>query len=136
MSWWTIFIFSALGATAIFTRQLPNIDPSLIFLLGLSVGTGGFSKMIDVKAKQAESSIPSTGFFADILNKGDFHRFQAFLANCIVGIWFILQVFHNLTLPITATFTVDMIIPAIPQYILVLLSVSSALYLGCKIQES
>jgi hypothetical protein len=135
MSWWTILIFSAFTAASIATRQLPNLDPSLLYLLGISGGTNLFSRIIDGRGNQAASMVESKGFVVDILNKGDIHRLQSLLFNFGVGIWFAIQVVKNLITPITTGFTVDMMLPAVPQYVLVLLSMSSILYLGGKTQE-
>lgn len=135
LSWWTVIIFSAFVACAIVTRLLPNLDPSLLILLGISGGTTLASGVIDAKSNQITSTTESNGFFADILNNGDMHRLQFLLFNVAVGVWFIFQVFHNLNLPLTPIFTVNMVLPAIPDYVLVLLGGSSLLYVGGKTQE-
>jgi len=135
LSWWTVIIFSAFAACLFVEKLIPNLDPSLLYLLGISGGTTLLAKVIDAKENQASSVVESKGFFADILNYGDIHRLQTMLFNIAVGIWFVLQVAHNLIVPLSADYTIDKVLPAIPTYILALLTVSNAIYLGGKAQE-
>lgn len=136
LSWWTVIIFSAFAACLLVKKLIPNLDPSLLYLLGISGGTTLLAKVVDAKANQITSVIESKGFFADILNYGDIHRLQTMLFNVAVGGWFILQVAHNLIIPLSVDYTIDKVLPAIPTYILVLLSVSNVIYLGGKTQEN
>ena len=135
LSWWTMIVFSSFAACIFVTKQLPNLDPTILGLLGIAGGTTLLSTVIDSGKKQETSIEESRGFFPDILNNGDMHRLQLLLFNTVIGMWLILQVAHNLSTPLTDKFTVDNVIPSIPQYILVLIGGSSALYLGCKTQE-
>ena len=135
LTWWTIIIFSAFAACIFVKQQLPNLDPSLLVLLGISGATTLGGAVMDSKGGMVASLSQSNGFFADILNNGDIHRLQALLFNSAVGVWFVFQVGKNLITPLTDTFTINLVLPDIPNYTLGLLGISSALYLGMKNQE-
>ena len=135
LSWWTVIVCSSFIACVFVFRELPNLDPSLLFLLGIAGGTGVASKVIDAKNFQQLSAVESAGFFSDILNKGDIHRLQALIFNSAIGVWFVYQVALNLNTILTDKFTINMILPSVPNYILALLFMSNALYLGNKTSE-
>lgn len=135
LSWWTILIFSAFAACIFVKKQVPDLDISLLYLLGISGATTLGSSMIDAKSNMAASLSESKGFFADILNNGDIHRLQCMLFNVFVGIDFIFHVSKNLITPLSDAFTINNVLPAIPSNILALLGLTSAIYLGIKTQE-
>jgi hypothetical protein len=125
LAWWIVIFLASFFATMFIKQKFPNIDPSILMLVGL---TGVISASSSVVEKGELTSLVSKGFWTDIINGGDPHRLFTVFVNIGVGSFFIYQVFTNL---VTATIA-DNVMPIIPNQILELLGVSGGLYITGK----
>ncbi|MCE1189238.1 MAG: hypothetical protein LWX56_08850 [Ignavibacteria bacterium] len=134
MLWWTLIIvscMSALYAGGKITGEL-NVDPSWLYLLGISAGTVAAGKVIDdndnMKGVTRHQDVnPSSGFFTDMLSDGNgfsIHRFQAFVFNLFYGLMFISEFKNHFDLIKLSPTAIG------------LMSISSAAYLGVKMNEN
>lgn len=134
LMWWTLIIIAlyAHGIGLTFNEEsLIELNDTCLILLGISLGTTVSARIIDntdinnnLERHQDKSS---KGFLIDILkdeNGISIHRFQALAFNIIFGIIFISKFFS------THVFL------DFEQYELGLIGISSAAYVGLKINEN
>jgi len=135
LMWWSLIIISSFSAAYGFKKGLPEIDSSLLVLLGISAGTTVLSRIIDNtdiisgKIRHQDDNNYICSFFRDMLtdeNGISVHRFQALIFNILFGIIFIIEFLgdkeHNF-IPFTALQ-------------LSLMGISSAAYVGIKLNEN
>ncbi|MBA4196170.1 MAG: hypothetical protein C0459_01320 [Chitinophaga sp.] len=143
LSWWTSIVLSAL-VTIMITKnvQIPDLNNSTLYLLGISSATTIGSTLIDVSDQSNPSLPPSTdnykgqNFFLDILsdkNGVNVHRLQTVVFNLVFGIWFIINFLLRIKNP---ALKIDDIIPTITNNNLILLGVSSGVYTALKTTEN
>jgi hypothetical protein len=132
--WWTLIIITcfivALDSSS--GKIFPDLNSTVVTLLGISLGTTATSKIIDgqlkVQGKRAQSA-GSRSFIHDILsdeNGISVHRFQTVIFNIIFGIAFFIEFTQN------GSF-------AFPDYDtsqLAVLGISSAGYIALKMNEN
>jgi hypothetical protein len=134
LAWWTLVILSSIIGIFIYTGQLPPIQDTTLYMLGISSATTTTATLIDLKDRQR---LPFNGpmlqdqngttFLYDILSdKNDVtvHRLQAVILNLTVGAWFLQQVVLHHS------------IPPIPSNYLALLGLSAGVYAGMKTTEN
>lgn len=134
LMWWSLIIASCFCASYGINGKVGDLkDPSLLILLGISLGTVTSSRMID--STDIEKGLPrhqnDTGsnlLFDIIKDENGFSvpRFQALLFNLIFGILFIYEFIHS---------GKGSFINFSPQE-LTLMGISSAAYLGVKLSEN
>lgn len=133
--WWTVIVLSCFSIKFGYSVVIPNLDQSVLYLLGIGTGTITVSKLMsDSKSRNpTEEYIRSTGksggLFFDILDDGSgisVHRFQAVLFNIIFGFTFLNQFFS----------TSSYLMPSFTNEQLALLGLSSSTYLFMKNSES
>lgn len=132
--WWTLIIITCfiVALDSSHGKIFPDLNSTVVTLLGISLGTTATSKIIDgqlkVQGKRAHSS-GSRSFIHDILsdeNGISVHRFQTIVFNIIFGIAFFIEFTQN------GSF-------AFPDYDtsqLAVLGISSAGYIALKMNES
>jgi hypothetical protein len=132
LMWWTLIIISSFSAYYGYNTGVPEINPSLLILLGISAGTTTFSRIIDNtdisngKIRHQNSNKDKL-FWMNILsdeNGISVHRFQAVIFNILFGIIFITEFIgsHKLI--------------AFTPLQLSLMGISSAAYVGIKLNEN
>jgi hypothetical protein len=112
------------------TQQIP-IDNTLLALMGISAGTAAASNVIDTNSTPDQQGLqaPSEGFIKDILsdqNGINIHRFQNVVWTLIAIVLYIGQIPH---LPCG-------VLPTLDSTLIALTGISSATYLGLKINEN
>jgi hypothetical protein len=112
------------------TQQIP-IDNTLLALMGISAGTAAASNVIDTNSSPEQQGLqaPSQGFLKDILsdqNGINIHRFQNVVWTMIAIVLYISQIPH---LPCGE-------LPTLDNTLIALTGISSATYLGLKINEN
>ena len=126
---WTVLIIGGFIYSVVLTDLTSSLNPSVLLLLGVSIGTTGLASSINYykKEKGAASNKKHKNFLYDILSDGEtlsVHRTQIMLWNVVFGIYLVFYTITNKTMPeISAT-------------MLVLSGVSSSFYLGSKIIEN
>jgi hypothetical protein len=131
LMWWSLIIISTFCSHYGLKGIILNINQSSLILLGISLGTTVASKIIDNtdinNNNNRHQDELSKGFLIDILSDGNgisVHRFQALIFNVVFGIMFINEYF------IKATFV------EFGPTELTLMGISSAAYVGMKINEN
>lgn len=105
LAFWTLIILSSYSFIVLLTANDPDLTPSSLILLGISAGTSLASTLVDqrdLKRQSAVSSVPSKGFFFDILSDGEgvsIHRFQNAVFTLVFGIMYISEAFTTLQVP-------------------------------------
>lgn len=127
IAFWSNIIIAAFIATMFKRMAFPDINHSLLIMMGLTGSTQILSNVAEGKTSIASAN--SNGFWSDILNRGDMHRWQVVLVNLGVGIFFIYSVYTYLP---DVTVTTDKVMPQIPDGILWFLGVSNGTYVACK----
>jgi hypothetical protein len=134
--WWTVIIAVAVVLYCGIDSHGPAISGTCLVLLGLGTGTTLTARIIDDRQRdEAEKSgnVPlhqdanSRNFVQDILSDEtgvSVHRFQAVVFNFVYGVSFLY------------TFAREGAFPAYDGYVLALLGISSAGYLGLKSLEN
>lgn len=131
--WWTLIIMTcfiiALDVTQ--GQVLPDLNNTVLALLGISLGTTATSKIISnqqVTTGVRSTNVSSRNFVLDILsdeNGVSVHRFQAVIFNIIFGISFYIQFIKS----------GSYIFPEYDTAQLAILGVSSAGYIALKMNE-
>lgn len=136
--WWTVIILCCFSFKFGVSMEIPRLDQSILFLLGIGTGTITVAKLMSdsKKNKQAATELEevehvceSNGLLYDILDDGSgisVHRFQAVLFNIVFGFTFLNQFFSN----------VSYSMPVFNNEQLTLLGISSSTYLFMKNSES
>lgn len=129
--YWTMIVIiclcAGMGNNGNFDLLLKLKEPSLLLLLGISVGTASVATYIDNEIPNPKKNTDSNGFIRDILSDAggiSVHRYQAMLFNIIFGLVFVCQFINN-----TTEF------PVFDNYALALMGTSSAGYLLIKTNE-
>jgi hypothetical protein len=140
--WWTVIILICFTSFFFFTGWLVAFNSTIVLLLGGGLAVSIFGNVIDRAqiGQNSEGYVPvrhqdvqvTKGVLIDILSDDggvSVHRFQAIVFNIIFGLGFI----HSFY-----AFTVARIYPFIDfeQWQLTLLGISSAGYLGFKMNEN
>ncbi|WP_309642038.1 hypothetical protein [Flavobacterium sp.] len=134
LMWWTLIIVSSFSAYYGYNNGLPEINKSLLILLGISLGTTTASRIIDNtdintdKVRHQDSNDEKL-FWTNILsdeNGISVHRFQALIFNILFGVIFITE-FISSAGKVFISFT--------PTE-LALMGISSAAYVGIKLNEN
>jgi len=124
MAFWTLFICSGYVLIYLITLEMPDLNSSMLILLGLSAGTALGGKVID-----AGKPVPKTKgkFLEDILQDADGYtvaRLQIFIWTLVMAGIFISNVYSKLAMP------------EFGGTLLALMGISSGTYLGFKIPEA
>jgi hypothetical protein len=129
--YWTMIVIiclcAGMGNNGNFDLLLKLKEPSILLLLGISVGTASVATYIDNEIPNPKKNTDSNGFIRDILSDAggiSVHRYQALLFNIIFGLVFVCQFINN-----TTEF------PVFDNYALALMGTSSAGYLLIKTNE-
>lgn len=129
--YWTMIVIiclcAGMGNNGNFDLLLKLKEPSILLLLGISVGTASVATYIDNEIPNPKKNTDSNGFIRDILSDAggiSVHRYQALLFNIIFGLVFVCQFITN-----TTEF------PVFDNYALALMGTSSAGYLLIKTNE-
>jgi hypothetical protein len=134
LMWWSLLIIPLFSCYFGWGGDPGKIDPSILILLGISVGTTTAAKIIDTTDTNSgvtrhQNTNTTNSFWYNILSDKDgvsVHRFQAVAFNIIYGFIFIY-----------AFFTSDpMNFYGFKEFELALLGISSAGYLGVKLNEN
>ena len=141
LAWWTLIILSSFISIVIGKKNIPELDPSTLILIGISSATIATGRLIDVSDQkdftiQRYQNNERKGLLLDIIsdqNGASIHRLQTVLFNLTFGIWMIIMVLNNLK---DYSLDVSKIIPIIQNNNLVLLGLSSATYAALKIPEN
>jgi hypothetical protein len=131
---WTVVIscsYIYLQLCKYFPIQLIPVDGSLLMLMGISAGTAVAGSIIDNNAAPEQQGLvrPSEGFFNDILsdqNGINVHRFQNVLWTAIAVVIYLSQI------PDIGCGK----LPALDNTLIALTGISSATYLGLKVNEN
>lgn len=101
--WFTFSVATGLFLWLLY-GDLRRIDGSLLWLLGISVGTAGVSWAADRDSPVQGVYKPSKGFWVDVLtgpdDRGQVHRFQAVVINLLLLIVGIFHVAQQLSYPV------------------------------------
>jgi hypothetical protein len=159
--WWTLIVIASFISVFVLKHALPTFDASTLYLLGISTATTATATVIDL-SDQKSAALVNNGlsqneagenFFLDILsdkNGVSIHRLQTVIFNLIFGVWFIIDVLHNLNIQnITGSWVncnelatdsfcsyINSILPAISSNNLILLGLSSGTYAALKATEN
>jgi hypothetical protein len=124
MAFWTFFVCSGYVLIYLITLEMPNLNSSMLILMGLSAGTALSGKVIDSNKPVPKAS---GNYLKDILQDVDGYtvaRLQIFIWTLITGAIFISNIYNNLAMP-------EFGVP-----LLTLMGISSGTYLGFKIPET
>jgi hypothetical protein len=137
LTWWSLIVLACF-ITIVATRGIPTFDASTLILLGISSATTAAARVVDASDKSnGKTRIQdqnSQNILLDILsdeNGVSIHRFQTVIFNLTFGIWFLCQVYSNLSAS-----DVNAIMPVITTNNLVLLGLSSGTYAALKTNEN
>jgi len=127
---WTALAIGAFIYTLVLTDMLSSFNPSILYMLGISLGTTGVASTIDSRFNQSNPDLPKkthTIFIKDVLTDGteySVQRIQVFAWNLVLGIYFIFYTIDNKSMP------------EFSSTLLFLAGFSSASYLGAKVPEN
>ena len=126
---WTSLVMGAFIYTLLLTDISMSFNTSILYMLGISLGTTGAATAIDQNKINNQSAVPkkNQGFFKDVLTDGDSYsiqRVQSFAWNVILGLYFITYTIKNKTMPEFST------------TMLLLAGFSSSSYLAGKVPEN
>jgi len=131
---WTVIIsctYVYLGLIRNFSLQDITVDSTILLLMGISAGTTAAGSVIDSTATPDQQGVqyPSDSFFADILsdqNGINIHRFQNVIWTIIAMTLFLAKV----------RYCDCGELPTLDSTLIALTGISSATYLGLKINEN
>lgn len=132
LAWWTLIIFISYIYTASVTKDVNQLNNTVVILLGISAATtlaGRIAGQSHSPAVPPHPAINSRGFLVDILSEYyggpvSVHRFQSVIFNFALGLMFLYDSLATLELP---TYEAE---------ILTLLGISSATYASIKAFEN
>jgi hypothetical protein len=140
LAFWTVIVLGGFIYLILLTGFSDSLNDSILLLLGITGSTTGVASFIDYYKKgTAMSNMPAdtpaaaiatrqhVSFLTDILSDGiniSVQRTQTFLWNLVLGIYFIIYVISNKSMPV------------FDNTLLVLAGVSSVLYLTSKGPEN
>ena len=131
---WTVIVsctYVYLGLIRNFSLQDIAVDSTILLLMGISAGTTAAGSVIDSTASPDQQGVqyPSDNFFADILsdqNGINIHRFQNVIWTIIAMTLFVAKV----------RYCGCGELPTLDSTLIALTGISSATYLGLKINEN
>jgi hypothetical protein len=128
---WTTLVIGAFIYTLVLTDVTSSFNPSVLYMLGISLTTTGVASTIDSrfnKANPGAEKKPHYNFFKDVLtsdgNNYSVQRIQIFAWNLLLGIYFISYTINNKSMPVFS------------ETLLFLAGFSSLSYLGAKPPEN
>jgi hypothetical protein len=128
LTFWTILVSFSYIYLWIVNGEMPDLPPSILMLLGISIGTKGFAGYIDhTKKTTYNTNAISQGFLRDILSDDtgiNIQRSQMLIWTLILGFIYL----H--------AFIVDLFIPDFDTNILALMGISSGTYVLLKTLET
>jgi F0F1-type ATP synthase membrane subunit a len=102
LAFWTVIIAISVIYIWITTKNLPELTPSILGLLGISVATATGSKLVgdSLRNNQERVAIPkdSDGFFNDIVSDNispNIQRFQMIIWTIILGFIFLINLLSD-----------------------------------------
>jgi len=127
--YWTMLVMGAFIYTLMLTDISMSFNTSILYMLGISLGTTGAAVAIDQNKINSQTAVPkaSQHFFKDLLTDGNSYsiqRVQTFFWNLILGLYFIVYTVKNKTMPEFST------------TMLLLAGFSSTAYLAGKVPEN
>lgn len=125
MAWWFALVLVAYVMLLVSTMDWPLLSGAVLALLGISGAAGVASAGIDNDPSRAMP--PTAGFWRDILTdaKGiTLARFQMFVWNVVIGVFFLYEAICNLRIPELDVTTLG------------LLGLSAGAYVGLKVPET
>jgi hypothetical protein len=129
MAFWFFLVIAAYVFIWLICGELDTITDSVLGLIGIGSATAIGSAVIDQNKSTVDAATQATrGFMRDVMsdNTGaiSLHRFQMFVWTLVLGLIFIVSVYHGLEMPeFSAT-------------LLGLMGISSGTYLGFKVPEN
>jgi hypothetical protein len=126
LAWWTLIIFCSVGYIFSITGELPTITSQALILLGISMGTTAAASIINTSGGTQKINVHKSFWFIDLLwdnNAISIHRFQMVIWTIFLGVYFLVRVRENLS------------IPELGSDLLTLMGISSGAYIGLKIPE-
>lgn len=124
---WTIVVLCCVVGTWIVGGQIMNLNETVLILLGISVSTTAGATMIDSFKREEDDPSESEIFLKDIISdsKGavNVHRLQAVAWNLVFMVYFIVQVWNQMSFP------------HLDSQWLILMGISNAAYLSLKPSE-
>lgn len=134
LMWWTLIIISTISAYYGCNNGIPEINESLLILLGISLSTTTASRIIDNtdisnNKNRHQDKNHDKVFWMNILsdeNGISVHRFQAVIFNLLFGIIFMTEFISSDEHKLIAFTTLQ----------LSLMGISSAAYIGIKLNEN
>jgi hypothetical protein len=126
---WTALVMGAFIYTLLLTDVSMSFNTSILYLMGISLGTTGVATAIDqnkLSAPNANLKVHDN-FIRDLLSDGNSYsvqRIQTFAWNLLLGVYFITYTIANKTMPEFST------------TLLLLAGASSAAYLAAKFPEN
>ena len=128
---WTTLVIGAFIYALVLTDITSSFNPSILYMLGISLGTTGAATLIDSRFKKdnpASGQKPHSNFFQDVLSSDgtsfSVQRIQIFAWNLLLGVYFIFYTINNKTMPEFST------------TLLFMAGFSSLSYLGAKPPEN
>lgn len=127
--WTTLTLFAFIYCTVL-TDITTSFNPSILLLLGISMGTSSIAYLVDSNFNYNNSNAQQKvhkSFLQDILSDihgYSMHRIQVFAWNLVLGMYFIIYTFSNKSMPEFST------------TLLFLAGISSASYLAAKGPEN
>jgi hypothetical protein len=133
---WTVVISCSYVFLALYKHQVIGLNATALELMGISIGTAGLANVIDQSQSNTATTPapqprhqnrPSEGFMKDILSDQDgvsIHRFQQVVWTAIAVVMYLYGVHSQDTLP------------TLSNTLIALAGISSAAYLGLKINEN
>jgi hypothetical protein len=142
LAWWTLIVLASFISIILSGYGIPTFNQSTLILIGIGTATTATAKLIDLSDQSKPGLRRSQdengrNFFLDILsdeNGVSIHRFQTVAFNLIIGIWFITEVLHQLS--VINKDTVNLVMPVISDNNLILLGLSSGAYAALKATEN
>ncbi|MDP9048720.1 MAG: hypothetical protein M3N14_11320 [Bacteroidota bacterium] len=130
LMFWTILVVAAFIYTLILTDMPSAFNPSVLLMLGISLGTTGTATYIDSRFKKMNPGVakPTHGFFRDLLTSDgtnySVQRIQVFAWNLVLGLYFIIFTITTKSMPVFSS------------TLLFLAGITSASYVGVKLPEN
>ena len=126
---WSTLVIGAFIYTLLLTDVTVSFNMSILYMIGISLGTTGIATAIDQHKISTQTVIfkGHSTFFKDILTDGDSYsvqRIQTFAWNLILGLYFVIFTIKNKTMP------------EFSSTMLLLAGFSSSAYLAGKVPEN
>jgi hypothetical protein len=102
LAFWTLLISTSVIYIWLTTTKLPNLTPSTLALLGISIATTAGAKVITYSRQENPEEAKSENFFIDILSdfkNVNIYRFQMFIWTLILGFIYVQKVIYYQQIP-------------------------------------